>query len=98
MTFARTKPRADKYGKGWARTRSEWAARHRPTDLCTRCRLPLGPMGRWLHLDHNDHTGAVDGFAHAACNVRAGAALGRAVQKGQRTVRAYRPTAFSRPL
>lgn len=84
MTWDRSKHRAAKYGKGWARTRAEWAARHDPSDPCTRCRRPLGPMGRWLHLDHNDFTGQVDGFAHAACNIRAGANLGRARQQVQR--------------
>lgn len=81
MTWSRTKPRSVKYGKGWAQTRAAWAARHDPADLCTRCRRPLGPMGRWLHLDHNDWTGTVDGFAHARCNVSAGGRLGRQRQR-----------------
>lgn len=84
MTWARAKPRAAKYGKGWAQTRAAWAARHSPYDPCTRCRRPLGEMGARLHLDHNDSTGRVDGFAHARCNVSAGAALGNAVQRARR--------------
>jgi hypothetical protein len=90
MTWQRTKPRAEKYGKGWASTRAAWAAQHHPSHLCTRCRQPLGPMGKRLHLDHNDITGQVDGFAHAHCNIRAGAQLGRQRQKTRRTVTALR--------
>lgn len=84
MTWQRAKPRAEKYGRGWQQTRAAWAARHDPAHLCTRCRRPLGPMGKWLHLDHHDVTGQPYGFAHAACNVRAGAQLGRARQRAAR--------------
>lgn len=57
--------------------RKKAAAAHKPTDLCCRCRRPLGPMGPWLHYDHNASRTGYLGFAHAACNRKAGAREGR---------------------
>ena len=37
-------------------------------------------MGRWLHYDHNRTRDGYLGFAHARCNVKAGAREGRARQ------------------
>ena len=78
MGWDRAKPRSSQHGHEHTKARLEWAARHHPSHLCTRCDLPLGPMGSWLHLDHDD----VDkthylGFAHSRCNLEAAAHLGR---------------------
>lgn len=57
------------------------AAAHDPSHPCTRCGLPLGPMGRRLHYDHAED-GSYLGFAHARCNIQAGAAKGNALANG----------------
>jgi hypothetical protein len=84
--FATSKGRGDRYGSEHQRERRQRAARHTPADPCSRCGHPLGPMGHWLHLDH-DEIGGYLGFSHGSrrcpvckrrCNLRAGA------QKGQR--------------
>lgn len=86
MTWSRVKQRSDLYGTAHRKERDRRAALHDPTDPCVRCGRPLGPMGPWLHLDHDD----VDkqmylGFSHGrACNLRAAGSLGRARQKAQR--------------
>jgi hypothetical protein len=94
MTWTR-KPRSPKYGAAWAKTREQWVARHDPMHLCTRCRHPLGPMGRHLHLDHDDlDTDLVRGFAHGApcpwcgkrCNQSAGARKGARIVNNRRRV------------
>lgn len=71
------------YGNDHQRTRHALAAQHQPSDPCTRCGRPLGPMGRWLHLDHNATRTGYLGFAHAHCNSRAGAREGRRRQTPQ---------------
>ncbi len=82
MTWSRVKPRQQVHGAAHAKARKQWAARHQPTDLCVRCRRPLGPMGSWLHLDHDDHDKTIyRGFSHAACNLKAAAELGRRRQQ-----------------
>lgn len=63
------------------------AAHHHPDDPCTRCHQPLGPMGPWLHYDHNDTGTGYLGFAHAHCNTTAGARLGNQRQRQQRRPR-----------
>lgn len=68
------------YGSAHVKARAEWAARHDERDPCTRCGQPLGPMGPRLHLDHNRARDGYLGFAHARCNVKAGAKEGRARQ------------------
>lgn len=107
MTFDRMKPRAAVHGHAHAQARKQWAARHQPTDPCVRCGHTLGPMGPHLHLDHHDTQKSIYlGFSHGnkpcpvcrrRCNLSAAGKLGNAVQKGQRTVRAYKPTAYSNP-
>jgi hypothetical protein len=62
--------------------RKRAAAKHHPTDTCTRCGQPLGPMGRQLHYDHAED-GTYLGFAHARCNIEAGAAKGNALANNQ---------------
>lgn len=93
MPWSRNRPRSAEYGTAHAKARKAAAARHQPTDPCTRCGHPLGPMGRWLHYDHADNRGAgYLGFAHGSpcpycrrrCNQRAGA------QQGARTANARR--------
>lgn len=68
--------------------RADAAKHHDPNHGCARCGHPLGPMGPWLHYDH-DETGGYLGFSHGQhpcpdcgqrCNVRAGAQKGRSLQ------------------
>ncbi len=87
--FARISDRASTkrgYGYQHAKARKAAAQLHNPSDPCSRCRLPLGPMGPWLHYDHNGSRTGYLGFAHAQCNVKAGADLGRQRQKQSRQV------------
>lgn len=72
------------YGANHQRARATAAQRHQPSDPCTRCGRPLGPMGPWLHYDHTDDRSGYKGFAHAACNRRAGARVGN--QRQRRTI------------
>jgi hypothetical protein len=72
-----TKARLPKYAWPHQRARATAARSHHPSHRCTRCGQPLGPMSRALHYDH-DETGGYLGFAHARCNLRAGAAKGAA--------------------
>jgi len=89
MPWSRNRSRASHYGADHARARRAAAAAHQPTDPCTRCGHPLGPMGRWLHLDHSDDRRSYLGFAHGApcpwcrkrCNQSAGAREGRRRQE-----------------
>ena len=93
MAWDRYKPRTELYGWGHAKNRKAWAVRHRPDDLCYRCYHPLGPMGWWLHLDHDDYDKSiVRGFSHGEpcptcgvrCNVSAAGRLGNARQHARR--------------
>lgn len=82
MTWSRVKPRNQVHGAAHAKARKEWAARHHPSTPCFRCGRPLGPMSSALHLDHDDYDKSLyRGFSHAACNLRAAGALGRARQR-----------------
>ena len=81
-------------GYGWthAKARAAAAARHKTTDLCVRCRQPLGPMGPWLHYDHNRARNGYLGFSHRRCNIRAAALEGnrrQALQRGRVTQRSH---------
>jgi hypothetical protein len=77
----RTRPSV--YPSNWEAIRKQWAARHRPDHLCVRCGRKLGPMGRNLHLDHDDvDRSIIRGFAHGRCNVRAAAIKGNRIQRG----------------
>lgn len=88
MPWDRNRPRSNRYDWQHTKARAEAAKRHHPDDPCTRCGHPLGPMGSWLHYDHNDDGSGYAGFAHGApcpwcgvrCNVVAGARLGRSRQ------------------
>ena len=84
MPWSNSRPRSGEYGSAHAKARKALAAQHDPTDPCTRCGQALGPMGRWLHLDHNRDRSGYLGFAHARCNLRAGAREGRARQNASR--------------
>jgi hypothetical protein len=64
-----------RYDRVHQRARTDAARRHHPGDPCVRCGYPLGPMGPHLHYDHAE-TGGYLGFAHARCNLRAGASKG----------------------
>lgn len=75
------------YGYQHMQARRAAAARHHPSDPCTRCKRPLGPMGPWLHYDHNATRDGYLGFAHATCNRRAGAHAGRQKQSQPRVKR-----------
>lgn len=98
MPWDRSRPRSGEYGWDHTKARRKWAAQHDPSDPCVRCGHPLGPMGSWLHLDHNRERTGYLGFSHGArcpvclvrCNVRAGAKEGRRrqepVQYGPRVI------------
>lgn len=67
------------------KARKAAAALHSAADPCARCGHALGPMGPWLHYDHNDARDGYLGFSHGSepcaicnrrCNVRAGAIEG----------------------
>jgi hypothetical protein len=91
MPWDRSRPRSDSYGSAHAKARAAAAKRHQPTDPCTRCGHPLGPMGRWLHYDHSDDRTHYLGFAHGtpcpycgkSCNVRAAALKANARRKAR---------------
>jgi hypothetical protein len=70
------------YGSTHAKARKAAALRHQPTDPCTRCGRPLGPMGPWLHYDHTERRDGYLGFAHASCNRKAGARKGQRMSSG----------------
>jgi len=80
-TAAKASTTARGYGWSHMQARKAAAARHLPTDPCTRCHRPLGPMGPWLHYDHTDDRSGYAGFAHGACNRRAGAQAGNRRQR-----------------
>lgn len=80
-TIRKAPTEARGYGQQHRRARAYLAQRHSPTDPCTRCHKPLGPMGPWLHLDHNEARTAYLGFAHSTCNKRAGAKEGNRRQR-----------------
>lgn len=81
MPWDHSRPRTNRYGPAHTKARADAARHHHPDDPCTRCGHPLGPMGPGLHYDHTDDGQAYAGFAHATCNVRAGARAGRARQQ-----------------
>ncbi len=84
MPWDRARPRSGEYGTAHVKARAAAAALHSPDHRCTRCGQPLGPMGPWLHYDHADDRSGYRGFAHARCNVRAGAVKARAAQEVRR--------------
>lgn len=61
------------YGTQHQAARRAAAALHTPSDPCSRCGQPLGPMSRHLHYDHTDDRTGYLGFSHAACNQLAAA-------------------------
>jgi hypothetical protein len=75
------------YGSAHARARAAAAQRHNPSDPCARCGRPLGPMGLWLHYDHNDRRDGYLGFSHRRCNIRAGARKGARVRNRRARIR-----------
>ena len=83
MAFPRAAASTKARGYGQAHTdeRKRRAKYHHPDDPCSRCGKSLGPIGPWLHLDHDDHDrNQYLGFSHAGCNTQAGAVLGRSRQ------------------
>lgn len=80
MPWSNSRPRSAAYGTSHARARATAAAAHQPWHPCTRCGQSLGPMSPDLHLDHTDDRTRYAGFAHARCNIRAGARKARASQ------------------
>jgi hypothetical protein len=80
-TMPRENTTARGYGAEHKQARKQAAAAHHPSDPCSRCGRPLGPMGPWLHLDHTADRTSYLGFSHGVpCNVTAGARAGRARQ------------------
>lgn len=80
MPWSNTRPRSADYGHEHTLARAAAARQHHDSDPCTRCGLPLGPMGRWLHYDHADDRQTYLGFSHERCNRNAGARKARAMQ------------------
>lgn len=90
--FPRDKTQTRKGGRYDAthqRARAAAARKHKPTDLCARCGEELGPMGPYLHYDHDEHGGYL-GFSHAECNLHAGAVKGNQRQREARDGVEYR--------
>jgi hypothetical protein len=92
------------YGISHVKARKQAAARHSPTDPCARCGHPLGVMGPWLHLDHNDQRSGYLGFSHGArpcpicrrrCNKVAGASKGAKVANAK-AVKRLAPSTYTR--
>jgi hypothetical protein len=94
MPWSNSRPKHKTAERGYDKTHQkarEFAASvHKPTDPCARCGHKLGPMGPWLHYDHNDARSGYLGFSHGRypclvcgkrCNLRAGAKAGRRVQQ-----------------
>jgi hypothetical protein len=93
MAWAKTKTPGGTTKGGWGnqhqKLRAAAARRHQPTDPCARCGHVLGPMGPWLHWDHNDTRSGYLGFSHgrrpclicgARCNLKAAARKARVIQ------------------
>ena len=91
-----SKPKASSTARGYGRehrqARAAAVLRHDPASPCARCGHALGPMGPWLHFDHNDARNGYLGFSHGQypcpvcgkrCNLRAGAAKGTRIQQGK---------------
>jgi hypothetical protein len=81
------------YGKQHQRARTQAAQHHHPSHPCARCGHPLGPMGPWLHLDHNDQGTGYIGFSHGRipcpvcgrkCNLTDGAIKAAQVWEAQK--------------
>jgi hypothetical protein len=81
------------YGTKHQKARKAAARQHNPTDPCARCGHALGPMGPWLHYDHNDTRSGYLGFSHGTqpcpvcgkrCNIRAGASKGARIANQRR--------------
>jgi len=94
MPWSKARPKASTAGRGYGKdhekARAAAALMHNPGNPCVRCGHPLGPMGPWLHLDHNAQRTGYLGFSHGhrpcpvcgkRCNLSAGAKVGRRVQK-----------------
>lgn len=96
---ASTKARG--YGSAHTKARAAAAKVHREDDPCVRCGHPLGPMGPWLHYDHNNQRTGYLGFSHGSrcpwcgkrCNVKAGASKGARVANYRRKIRKLITTA-----
>src|SRR5215207_11145092 len=97
MPWADARPRystaARGYGKQHEKARRAAAMVHQPTDPCARCDHPLGPMGPWLHYDHNDARTGYLGFSHGRipcpicgrkCNLSDGAIKAAAAWEAQK--------------
>lgn len=90
-TIAKASTTVRGYGNEHAKARKAAAAQHHPSDPCSICQQPLGPMGPHLHYDHTPTRDGYRGFAHAACNKRDGARRGNLRQRARKaTVRPVR--------
>ena len=82
MTWPRVKARTS--DRGYGNKHQKLRAKLLPTAYgqpCTRCGQPMLP-GQALHFDHTDDRTGYLGFAHAACNRKAGARKGAQVANG----------------
>jgi hypothetical protein len=72
--------------------RAKALASAKPTDLCPRCLLALGPIRpELLDYDHNDDRTGYQGLSHKRCNRSAGARNGAAATNALRRGETYRP-------
>jgi len=82
------------YGAEHRKARAAAALLHNPANPCARCGHALGPMGPWLHYDHNDARNGYLGFSHGGrcpvcrkyCNLSAGARRGTQIQQGKNII------------
>ena len=75
------KVKASTTARGYGAKHQKLRAQLLPTAYgqpCTRCGRPMLP-GQALHFDHTDNRAGYLGFAHAACNRKAGARKGARV-------------------
>jgi hypothetical protein len=97
MPWSSTRPRNNDYGTAHQAARRAYAAKHQPDDPCVRCGHALGPIGPWLHLDHNAQRTGYLGFSHGSrrcptcgkrCNLRAAALVANTRRAGAKPPRA----------
>jgi hypothetical protein len=86
-----TQPKASTKARGYGAEHQRLRAKLLPSAYgqpCTRCGKPMLP-GQALHFDHTEDRTGYLGFAHAACNRKAGA------RKGARIANAKAPSNYT---
>lgn len=102
MTLKRQKASstARGYGQSHRKAREAAAKNHHPAAPCARCGHALGPMGPWLHFDHNEARTGYYGFSHGdlpcrVCGQRCNPSAG-GLQAGRNKKGIYKPTIADR--